>query len=176
VDSPEIRIGDTDREQALQALAEHMSHGRLTIDEYGERSANVTTAKTRGELSALFADLPEPHPKSGTETPAAGQPTPMPSAARQPATWLDRPIKGRVMAAGIPLFWVIAVIIGVTTHFWWIMALPFVVTAVGRGLWGQEWERERERHHDHERDRRRELRERDRGRRRELRDRDRDRP
>lgn len=174
MDSPEIRIGDADREQALQALAEHMSHGRLTIDEYGERSANVTAAKTRGELSALFTDLPEPHPKSGTATSTAEQPASKPSDSQQPATWTDRPVNQRVIAAGLPLFWVIAVIIGVTTHFWWIMALPFIVTAVGRGLWGQDWERDR--HADQERERRRELRDRYRDRRRDLRDRDRDRP
>lgn len=162
MDSPEIRIGDADREQALQALAEHMSHGRLTIDEYGERSAGVTAAKTRGELDALFADLPEPHPKFGTQPPAAGQPAPTPSAGMQPATWTDRPLNQRMVAAGLPLFWVVAVIIGVTTHFWWIMALPFIVTAIGRGLWGHEWERER--HGDRERERRRELRDRGRDR------------
>lgn len=59
---PEIRIGDTEREEALKVLGAHMSAGRLDLDEYGERSARITTAKTRGELSALFGDLPAPHP------------------------------------------------------------------------------------------------------------------
>lgn len=61
----EIRISDSEREDALGKLGEHMSAGRLDIDEYGERSAMVATAKTRGELLALFGDLPEPKPTFG---------------------------------------------------------------------------------------------------------------
>ncbi|MEV6243509.1 DUF1707 domain-containing protein [Lentzea sp. NPDC051838] len=59
----DIRIGDTERNQALQVLGEHMSAGRIDIDEYGERSAKISTAKTRGELMALFYDLPDPRPQ-----------------------------------------------------------------------------------------------------------------
>ena len=54
----DIRVSDTEREDALEKLGEHLSAGRLDIDEYGERSAKVTTAKTRGELLDLFGDLP----------------------------------------------------------------------------------------------------------------------
>ena len=61
----EIRISDSEREDALGKLGEHMSAGRLDIDEYGERSARVATAKTRGELLDLFGDLPEPKPAFG---------------------------------------------------------------------------------------------------------------
>ena len=61
----EIRISDSEREDALEKLGEHMSAGRLDIDEYGERSARVATAKTRGELLGLFGDLPEPKPAFG---------------------------------------------------------------------------------------------------------------
>jgi hypothetical protein len=61
--SRDIRIGDTEREQALQVLGEHMSAGRIDVEEYGERSARITTAKTRGELMALFYDLPDPRPQ-----------------------------------------------------------------------------------------------------------------
>ncbi|MET9628951.1 DUF1707 domain-containing protein [Lentzea sp. NPDC006480] len=61
--SRDIRVGDTERQQALQVLGEHMSAGRIDIDEYGDRSAKITTAKTRGELMALFYDLPDPRPQ-----------------------------------------------------------------------------------------------------------------
>lgn len=63
VPSPRLRISDQDRESALAALGEHMSAGRIDIDEFGERAARVTAAKTRGELSEVFGDLPEPHPR-----------------------------------------------------------------------------------------------------------------
>lgn len=61
----DIRVSDAEREEALAKLGEHMSAGRLDIDEYGERSAKVATAKTRGELLGLFGDLPEPKPAFG---------------------------------------------------------------------------------------------------------------
>ena len=69
-----IRVSDSEREDALAKLGEHMSAGRLDIDEYGERSAMVATAKTRGELLGLFGDLPEPKP-------TFGQPVPRPAGA-----------------------------------------------------------------------------------------------
>lgn len=70
----EIRISDSEREDAIGKLGEHMSSGRLDIDEYGDRTAKVATAKTRGELLDLFSDLPEPkpafgQPKAGTLAP-----------------------------------------------------------------------------------------------------------
>lgn len=62
VDRPEFRISDAEREEAIDALGTHMRDGRLDIDEYGDRTARATAAKTRGELVALFSDLPEPRP------------------------------------------------------------------------------------------------------------------
>jgi hypothetical protein len=67
----EIRISDVEREDALGKLGEHMAAGRLDIDEYGERTAKVATAKTRGELLSLFGDLPEPKPVFGQPRPLA---------------------------------------------------------------------------------------------------------
>lgn len=53
-----IRIGTAEREAALQALADHMSAGRLDPDEYGDRVATASGARFAGELEPLFADLP----------------------------------------------------------------------------------------------------------------------
>ncbi|MGN5235695.1 MULTISPECIES: DUF1707 SHOCT-like domain-containing protein [unclassified Rhodococcus (in: high G+C Gram-positive bacteria)] len=58
MDSPEIRIGDNERAEALNLLGEHFSHGRLNLSEFEERSAQATSATTRGELEILFTDLP----------------------------------------------------------------------------------------------------------------------
>jgi hypothetical protein len=80
--SRDIRIGDTERQQALQVLGEHMSAGRIDIEEYGERSAKITTAKTRGELMSLFYDLPDPRPQFAA--PMAMFPEPSKAPAR---TW-----------------------------------------------------------------------------------------
>ncbi|WP_407107330.1 DUF1707 domain-containing protein [Rhodococcus aetherivorans] len=57
-DSPEVRIGTVEREQALNLLGEHFGAGRLTLVEFDERSAKAAAATTRAELDALFTDLP----------------------------------------------------------------------------------------------------------------------
>ena len=57
-DSPDIRIGNAERSEALDLLGEHFSLGRLTLPEFDERSARASMATTRGDLAVLFADLP----------------------------------------------------------------------------------------------------------------------
>ena len=42
----------------MDLLGEHYAVGRLTKDEFDERSDAVWSAKTRGDLAPLFADLP----------------------------------------------------------------------------------------------------------------------
>lgn len=54
----EMRVSDAEREAAAAELQEHFASGRLTQDELDERLAAAFTAKTRGDLNALFADLP----------------------------------------------------------------------------------------------------------------------
>jgi len=59
--NPELRIGDAERESAVVALGEHYADGRLSKDEFDERSAAALTAPTQSALAPLFADLPAPH-------------------------------------------------------------------------------------------------------------------
>ncbi len=70
--SPEVRIGDADREAAVSALGEHFAAGRLTKDEYDERSDRAWQARTASGLRPLFADLP---PLRAAQ-PASHQPVP----------------------------------------------------------------------------------------------------
>lgn len=58
----DIRISDAEREASIATLGEHLSTGRLELSEYEERCDRVTEARTRGDLEALFSDLPLPHP------------------------------------------------------------------------------------------------------------------
>lgn len=154
VPSPNLRISDHDREAALEALGEHMSVGRIDLDEYGDRSAKVTTVKTRGELAEIFEDLPQPHPKLGDEP---AKPAPAASAVEPAApkpegavtAWTDRPLAQRVTAALVPLAFVAAVaLFFLGGHNWLWILLPMGVTAIGRSLWGQEWDKDRQRHHN----------------------------
>jgi uncharacterized protein DUF1707 len=58
----EIRISSAERDDAIAALAVHRSSGRLTHDDFGDRSRRAQEALTREEIEALFDDLPAPHP------------------------------------------------------------------------------------------------------------------
>ncbi|MGK5637746.1 DUF1707 SHOCT-like domain-containing protein, partial [Streptomyces sp. URMC 126] len=62
LDRTQLRIGDDEREEALDALTTHSREGRLTIDEYGERAEALNEARTQADILALFKDLPEPRP------------------------------------------------------------------------------------------------------------------
>lgn len=53
-----IRVADADRDRALAELSEHFQAGRLTQDEFDERSGRALRARTGDELRALFTDLP----------------------------------------------------------------------------------------------------------------------
>ena len=57
--SGEMRASDADRDLAIAELSEHFQTGRLTRDEFDERSARALQARTGRELSELFADLIE---------------------------------------------------------------------------------------------------------------------
>jgi hypothetical protein len=166
VPSPQLRISDQNRESALSALGEHMSAGRIDIDEYGERSARITAAKTRGELVELFADLPAPHPRYEDAPQAVAAPAPAHEA--QPAPRHPGSPEGwsgpqRFVAAFVPLIWIatIALIATGVVHGTLIL-VPIGLSIFGRSMWGHSG------HHDHHDRRERHVRDRDR--RRELRD------
>src|SRR5689334_9240293 len=61
-DSDSLRIGTAEREAAVRLLSDHMSEGRLTLEEYEERMAAALEARTQADLKPLFTDLPPPHP------------------------------------------------------------------------------------------------------------------
>jgi len=55
-----MRLSDAERDEAIARLSEHYAAGRLDKDEFDERSDAVWTAKTRGDLAPVFADLAPP--------------------------------------------------------------------------------------------------------------------
>jgi Domain of unknown function (DUF1707) len=54
----DLRIGDAERDTAMDQLREHFAAGRLTFDELAERIDGALTAKTQGQIELLMADLP----------------------------------------------------------------------------------------------------------------------
>ena len=57
--SPELRIGNAERERAAADLSEHLAAGRLTTEEFDERVQRVYAARIASDLQPLFRDLPE---------------------------------------------------------------------------------------------------------------------
>ena len=54
----DLRISDADRDQAITRLSGHFQAGRLSAEEFDERSGAALQAKTGREVAALFTDLP----------------------------------------------------------------------------------------------------------------------
>lgn len=68
-----MRVGDAEREAAMAELREHFASGRLDQEELETRLSAVFAAKTRGDLNALFADLPSAgHAWAGAGAPGGG--------------------------------------------------------------------------------------------------------
>jgi Flp pilus assembly protein TadB len=55
----DLRISDADRDRAIEQLREHFHTGRLTSEEFEERSEAALRTMTERDLGVLFADLPQ---------------------------------------------------------------------------------------------------------------------
>jgi hypothetical protein len=69
------RVGNTEREAAVEALNQHWQAGRLDPAEHERRTTAAYAAVTRGDLDALFTDLPGGDPATRL-TPASPAPQP----------------------------------------------------------------------------------------------------
>lgn len=121
--TPEIRIGDAEREAAVAALGEHFAAGRLTKDEYDERADVAWAARTHADIRPLFADLPAP-----------GVRTPDPRSPATPDVPTDR---SRRHGPRLPVVPLVLVVIGLVllTHGPWLLFL-----VVGLFCWSR-WSR-----------------------------------
>lgn len=71
-----VRVSDAERTEVADRLAAHFGEGRLDRAEFDERVAQAMNARTRGDLSGLFDDLPEPGPAGTSGTPVRGPHSP----------------------------------------------------------------------------------------------------
>ncbi len=73
-----MRASDKDREAVVAVLRDAYTAGRLTLDEFDERTSAAYAKKTWGELRVLTEDLPE-QPDLGADLPRTPGPLrPMP--------------------------------------------------------------------------------------------------
>jgi hypothetical protein len=133
---PEIRISNAERDAAVSALAEHMSTGRLELSEYEERCGQAAAARTRGELEALFTDLPAPHPDLSSATNPGklvrrgGQLVPKPKKKdlETPASRFFATVAGLAGSVGIPGAILLTIFLGT----WWVF-FPVIGTMIFMG-------------------------------------------
>ncbi|MGH3510048.1 MAG: DUF1707 SHOCT-like domain-containing protein [Nocardioidaceae bacterium] len=123
--SDQLRIGDREREAAVAALGEHYAAGRLTKDEFDERSTLAYQARTSADLAPLFRDLPSAHVA--------------PSSAR--AT--SRPHPGWYLPRLLPVVFVILgiMLLGALAHLWFVWVLLLAL------WWGGVLRRHHHYHH-----------------------------
>jgi Domain of unknown function (DUF1707) len=57
----DLRVSDADRDLAVADLSQAFQTGRITRDEFEQRSGQALRARTGRELTALLADLPPDH-------------------------------------------------------------------------------------------------------------------
>lgn len=121
-----VRIGTTEREEAIRALSEHLGEGRLDIAEYDQRSALVAAAKTRGDLAEIFDDLPEPNPIRPRPAPV-----PAPAQPEHPLVQKEKRSRTTVVVAGFIVF-ALASIVTVTAILgaWWALIPALLIVAV----------------------------------------------
>ena len=94
-----MRASDQDREQVVEILRGQYTEGRLTLEEFDERTSAAYTGKTWGDLLNLTRDLPV--------RPRFGSPV-LPPAGPQPPS---RPPRGvpwpLIRLAPFLLFWLV---------------------------------------------------------------------
>ena len=138
-DPSNLRIGDAERNSAMDALGEHLSSGRIDLDEFGTRSAQVTQARTVADLRALFVDLPAPHPTLPGPVPT---PRPVVQPDRRDRSDVarrddDRTPGQRMASAAIAASGIIAAILFFALHLpWYIFLLPALIGVVTSAAYG----------------------------------------
>jgi hypothetical protein len=117
-DDPEDNLwaDSADRKVAMRALAEHRAEEHLSTTEHDRRRDMAEKAQTRGELRALFVDLPAPHPLIG-EAPTAA------------AGWTDRLARAGG-GTGLLLSTGGVIVLAALLAGWWVPALLFACLLV----------------------------------------------
>src|ERR1700735_1618637 len=93
------RVADADRDRTVTQLREHVVEGRLTLDEFSERVGAALSARTRADLVAVMADLPQVRP-GGERLPEPSTGTPKKERRWHVAVMSGHSTKGRWRISG----------------------------------------------------------------------------
>lgn len=125
---PAVRIGDAERNAAVDALGEHLSAGRLTMTEFSDRSAAASAATTSGELVQLFHDLPAPRPLGYP----SGRPVQSAAGIPERRTHPNKKIF-YALAGAMPI--ICTLIFAISGWDWWWVYLLIPLTYTIGGVW-----------------------------------------
>ena len=132
--SGSMRVSDADRDRAIAELSEHYQAGRLTAEEFEDRTSRALQARTTADLADLFTDLPRRQaPTTGATATGAASTAPVAPARAWPA---------RVPVAPVTILAVIAVLALLSGHLFHIAWVPVVAIIVVRLLVGGRSRRE----------------------------------
>jgi hypothetical protein len=125
VPNPGLRASDADRERLVDELEQHAIDGRLTTDEFDQRTGQAYAAKTVGELEKLRQDLPP--------VPTGGQVV----SRRQKRSELTK--RSLQETGGSAALFVVCTVIwlasGASGQFWPVWVLLIVVLSLVRSGW-----------------------------------------
>ena len=126
--SGSLRVSDADRDRAIAELSEHYQAGRLSTEEFEDRTGRALQARTTADLAALFTDLPRREaPMTGATATSATN-----TASASPAkSW-----PARVPVAPVTILAVVAVLALLGGHLFHIAWVPVVAIIVVRVLAG----------------------------------------
>jgi hypothetical protein len=111
-----LRIGDDERNKAVELLSEHLNEGRLTQTEFNDRLSIALQAKTTEDIEQLFEDLPGPNPGRPDELETIEE-----QERRRAAELLEHAKTVRQVQARIDPKWLAA--LGVATGLAWTACL-----------------------------------------------------
>ena len=115
------RIGDDDRNKAVELLSDHLTSGRLTQVEFNDRLSLALQARTTDELEELFEDLPGANPGRREDLEGLED-----LERRQMAEDLERHKTQRSLQARVDPRWLAA--LAVATGLGWVMCLVIYFT------------------------------------------------
>ena len=127
--SGSLRVSDADRDRAIAELSEHYQAGRLTTEEFEDRTGRALAARTSADLAALFTDLPR-------------RQAPVTSAAAFAPASPGRSWPARVPVVPVAILAVVALLALLGEHRFHFAWLPVVAIIVVRLLVGGRGRRE----------------------------------
>lgn len=136
IDPSEIRVGDTERNLALNDLSQHFVNGVLDITEFEERTNAAAVAQVRGDLDKLFLDLPDLN--HATEKPLPNAPAQL-TAEKELDNLMERGKKVRladnIIGSLMMLFFFLGLFVFNWGYFWIVFPLAFAAGMVVRWIY-----------------------------------------